>query len=111
MAFFPLSAYQDPRMATAIQARGLDRWFVLQTDWSGYTAMLKVVGDRSVLRVIYLDGRMTLVSPGYSHEMISNRLGWLVEEVLLGLRIRALAAGHTTLRRRPRRGGVEGDRT
>ncbi len=86
-----------------------DRWVVIRTDWAGYRAMLKIRGEGPSPRIIYLDGRMTLVSPGYSHELIKKRLATLIEEVIIGLDIPAVVAGATTLRDKPRRGGAEGD--
>ncbi|MCA1685752.1 MAG: Uma2 family endonuclease [Planctomycetia bacterium] len=98
-------------MSTGTRPRGRDRWLVVDTDWSGYTRLLKALGDRGVPRPTYLDGRVTLVSPGYTHELLKKRLAALVEDVLVGLGIDYVASGQTTLRRRPRGGGVEGDET
>jgi Uma2 family endonuclease len=96
-------------MATVTHQVGHDNWILIETNWAGYQSMLRIRGERCVPRVTYLDGRMTLVSPGFSHEFLRKRLGTFIEEVLDGLGIRYLPAGHTTLRRRARRGGVEGD--
>jgi Uma2 family endonuclease len=96
-------------MATGSKVLGRDRWFVFPTDWAGYRALDKARGERSQPRLIYLDGRVTLVSPGLSHETLTKRLGWIVEAVLEVLDIPAVASRQTTLRKRERRGGVEGD--
>ena len=96
-------------MATVTKTRSADRWVMIVTDWAGYQAMLKIRGERCSPRIIYLDGRMTLVSPGFSHEVIKKRLGTLIQEVVIGLKIPAVFAGSTTLRKQRRRGGVEGD--
>jgi Uma2 family endonuclease len=98
-------------MATATKRRGRDQWVYFHTDWAGYDALLSARGERSYPRITYLDGRATLVSPGYSHESIIKRIGWLFEEVLFGLRIRFVPSRATTLRREAGRGGVEGDET
>jgi Uma2 family endonuclease len=78
-------------------------------DWNGYSALLKVRGERSLPRIVYLDGSLWLMSPSYRHENLKERLGVLVTEVVTGLRIRCVLAGQTTFRRRAKRGGVEGD--
>ena len=74
-----------------------------------FKAMLKIRGDRSSPRIIYLDGRMTLVSPGFSHEVIKKRLGTLIQEVAFGL---GYPRSSLPVRRRSgdaAKGGVEGD--
>jgi Uma2 family endonuclease len=98
-------------MTTGTRALGRDRWFVFQTDWAGYRALDRARNERSVPRLIYLDGRVTLVSPGFPHEKLSSRLDWLVSAVLVGFGIPAICAGHTTYRRKSRRAGLEGDET
>ena len=98
-------------MATATKTRSADRWLVISTDWAGYRAMLKIRGERGSSRIIYLDGRLTLTSAGFSNEVIKKRLGTFIQEVATGLRIRAVFAGSTTLWWRRRRSGIEGDET
>lgn len=78
-------------------------------DWKGYSTFLRVRGERSVPRMVYLDGSLRLMSPSYRHENLKERLGVLVTEVVTGLRIRCILSGQTTFRRRAKRGGVEGD--
>jgi Uma2 family endonuclease len=78
-------------------------------DWKGYSTLLKVRGERSVPKMIYLDGSLRLMSPSYRHENLKERLGVLVTEVVAGLRIPCVMSGQTTFRRRAKRGGVEGD--
>lgn len=98
-------------MSAGTRQRGRDRWITMALDWPGYTGLLKALGGRGVPRLTYLDGRVTLVSPGYTHELLKKRLAALVEDVLVGLGIDYVASGQTTLRRRPRKAGVEGDET
>jgi Uma2 family endonuclease len=78
-------------------------------DWKGYSTLLNLRGERSVPKMIYLDGSLRLMSPSYRHENLKERLGFLVTEVVTGLRIRCVLSGQTTFRRRAKRGGVEGD--
>ncbi len=80
-------------------------------DWNGYTSMLRLRGDRPTPRILYLDGNLILVSPAYSHEFDQNRLGRFVEIMAMELGIPCTAAGSTTLRRRRKNGGVEGNET
>lgn len=80
-------------------------------DWEGYLRMMKLRGDRSYPRMAYLDGTVYLMSPAYPHELLAERFGLFVMEVAIGLRIPFIPSGRTTFRRRPKRGGVEGDKT
>lgn len=80
-------------------------------EWGGYNSVLKLRGARNRLKVVYLDGRLTVMSPGYAHEPLKKLLGGFIEIALEGLGIRFIASGSTTLRRRRRKGGVEGDET
>jgi Uma2 family endonuclease len=79
--------------------------------WEGYSKLLKIRGERSVPRMIYLDGSMFLMSPSFPHERFKVRLGIFIAEVVAGLEIPCVPAGSTTFRRRTKRGGVEGDQT
>ena len=79
--------------------------------WKGYSTLLRVRGERSVPRMVYLDGSVFLVSPSFSHERLKELLGHFVMVLVEELDIPCIAAGSTTYRRRKRRGGVEGDQT
>ena len=73
--------------------------------------MLKVRGERSAPRIIYLDGMDWITSPAYFHEHLAERLGRLVMVLAEELDIPCAPSGSTTFRRRKKRGGVEGDET
>ena len=77
--------------------------------WAGYKRYLQARGERSRPKMIYFDGDLILVSPAEPHESLNYRIGAFVLEVLSSLRIRFRPLGQTTLRRRSKRGGVEGD--
>jgi Uma2 family endonuclease len=77
--------------------------------WKGYLTLLRLRGERSWPRMVYLDGTVWLLSPTFPHERLKTRLGELVTEVVVGLRIRFVPAASTTFRRRAKKGGVEGD--
>jgi len=80
-------------------------------DWKAYRTMLRLRGERPAPKMVYLDGSLELVSPSYPHERLAIRLGQFVMEVVVGLDIPCIPTGRTTLRRKERRGGVEGDET
>jgi len=79
--------------------------------WKGYATLLKVRGERSVPRMVYLDGKLSLMSPSFTHEYLKERLGILITEVVVGLVIPCIHSGSTTFRRRAKQGGLEGDQT
>lgn len=79
--------------------------------WKGYLRLLKLRGERRRPRMVYLDGTVYLMSPAYPHEMLAKRFGTFVTILTLELRIPCTPLGSTTLRRRSKRGGAEGDET
>ena len=79
--------------------------------WDGYSRLLKIRGERSIPRMIYLDGSLLLMSPSFSHERLKELVGAFVLVLAEGLDIPLIMAGSTTFRRRAKRGGVEGDKT
>src|SRR4051794_3469970 len=87
-----------------------DQCVVLRNvDWQGYTTLLRVRGECSDPRLVYLDGSLLLLSPSMHHEWLKERSGLLFMVIVEELDIPCIVAGSTTLRRRSRRGGVEGD--
>jgi Uma2 family endonuclease len=104
------------RINQAAESRGEqlegDQCVVLRDiSWEGYSKLLKIRGERSLPRMIYLDGSVFLMSPSFPHERFKERLGIFIVEVVAGLKIPCVPAGSTTFRRRAKRGGVEGDQT
>jgi Uma2 family endonuclease len=79
--------------------------------WKGYTRILKMRGERRNPRLVYLDGNLFLMSPSYPHERVKKRLGLFVMAIVEEFDLPCIPAGQTTLRRRRKRGGVEGDET
>jgi Uma2 family endonuclease len=77
--------------------------------WKGYSAVLKLRGERSYPRMVYLDGDLWLMSPSRIHEWEKKRLGMLVMVVVEELDIPCKMSGSTTFRRKKKRGGVEPD--
>jgi len=110
-----LTCVREKSMATAIlkstQEADSDQCVELHDiDWKGYSALLRFRGERSVPRMIYLDGTVWLMSRSLSHERLKERLDHFIMEVVVGLDIPCVPAGSTTLRRRRKRGGIEPDK-
>ncbi len=79
--------------------------------WGQYEKILEAFPEQSGLRITYLDGRLTLLSPKRRHDWHEDTLGDLVKAVASGLGIGWEPSGHTTYRRKDVGGGVEGDQT
>jgi Uma2 family endonuclease len=65
--------------------------------WELYLSLLEARGERSRPRYVLVDGTLTVVSPGTSRERSRARLGGLIEDVLVGLRIKFCPTGGATL--------------
>jgi Uma2 family endonuclease len=92
--------------------RGGDRWKTVRVTWEEYLALVREELDRSRPKYTFVDGRLTIVSPSYSHDDLRVRLTWFVDEILLGLMIDGQPAGETTLlKEKGSRAGTEGDAT
>ncbi len=91
---------------------GGDQCVVLRdVGWDDYETLLRIRGDRSVPRMVYLDGSLLLVSPSFSHERFASRLGRLIDGLTEKLDIPCIPSGRTTFRRRAKKGGVEPDQS
>jgi Uma2 family endonuclease len=87
-----------------------DAWVSIPATWETYLRLLDDRGERSRPRYIFLDGRLTIVSPGIEHEWLKHRLTTLLHEILIGLRVRYIPSGAVTLKEEhPDTKGVEGD--
>jgi len=107
----PTGIDTPPTPAPSIEADG-DQCVVLRDiDWKGYTTLLKVRGEHSFPRMVYLDGSLLLLAPSYYHERLKQLLACFITILVAELEIPCMMAGSTTLRRRAKRGGVEGDET
>jgi Uma2 family endonuclease len=82
-----------------------------EVGWRGYSALLRLRGERPRPKMVYLDGDLYLMSPAFAHEFLKKRLGNFVMVVVEELDIPCIPAGETTLRRKKKRGGAEGDET
>jgi Uma2 family endonuclease len=79
--------------------------------WEQYEMVTGAIGDRPALKTIFVDGRLTLLSPTRRHDWHERALGRLVEAVADGLGIESEPAGHATYRRKDVEVGIEGDET
>lgn len=77
--------------------------------WEGYSTLLRLRGERSRPKMVYLDGDVYLMSPAFAHEFLKKRLAHLVAEVVVGLDIPCIPSGETTFRRKKKKGGAEAD--
>jgi Uma2 family endonuclease len=79
--------------------------------WRQYEAALGAFQEQAGLRITFIEGRLTLLSPTRRHDWHAKALGRLVEAVANGLGIEWETAGHATYRRKDIEVGVEGDDT
>ena len=79
--------------------------------WAGYKTVARLRHGRSRPKLIYLDGDLTLVSPGQAHERLNVQVRRFFDEVVMSLRIPTFALGQMTWRRRKQEVAVEGDQT
>lgn len=79
--------------------------------WDSYVGLNDLLGERPGIRVVYCEGRLTIVTTSRRHDWYAERLGILVAFVADGLNIAWEDSGSATYRRRDRGSGVEGDKT
>ncbi len=99
-------------VAHPAQARRLlspeQRFLLRGVGWSGYEALLKMVGDGHVR--LTCDGKdVELMSPSGEHEEYGNLIGRMIETVTEELRLPCLGLGSTTWRKVLHERGLEAD--
>jgi Uma2 family endonuclease len=94
-----------------VDALGDERFVIPDLSWESYVALNDAVVERPGLRMIYCDGRLTLLTESLKHGFHSRCLFVLVMGLAQGLKIRWTTAGTATYRRQQKSGGVEGDET
>lgn len=98
-------------VATKI-ALGEDDCVVIPASWGSYLRLLADRGEKRRPRYIFLDGRLTVVSPGPFHEGYRVRLSGFIDEILVGLQMSFRPMGSVTLlKARQSREGTEADQT
>src|SRR5262249_37437845 len=84
-------------MATLSTERGMPDAMVIPATWRAYVDLMEARGEKSTPRYTYVDGRMTIVSPGPNHETLACRLAGMIDELLIALRIPFRPTGSVTL--------------
>jgi Uma2 family endonuclease len=77
--------------------------------WDQYEALLKMRGDDAGVRVAYLNGELEFMSPSYPHEAIKTTIARLLEIWALETNTELTGVGSWTVRRAPKKRGVEPD--
>jgi Uma2 family endonuclease len=78
--------------------------------WDQYITINNSLGERAGLRVLYVAGRMTFVSPALIHEGSEDNLDSIIKAVAIACRLPLRPIGSTTLRKEGVQVGIEGDR-
>jgi Uma2 family endonuclease len=93
------------------QTTGHEQSLVLPAvTWRQYETLLQAFPEQAGLRIYFLDGRLTLLSPSYRHDLFAEYCADIVKAVARGLGVVLEQAGQTTYRREENAGGVEGDK-
>ena len=79
-------------------------------DWSRYVAINEAFSETRGLRMLYLDGSLTLLSPSHVHETSDDFLDSIVKAIIVGCDVDIRPLSSTTLRNPKREAGLEGDR-
>ncbi len=80
-------------------------------EWEQYVVINDTLAEKAGLRMIYLDGSLTLVSPTRRHDWYADLIDKIITAVVIGCGIRWEIAGSATLREEAAKAGVEADRT
>ena len=99
-------------MSVALSLASLDEdqhVILRQMAWQDYEAMLAIRGDRSGVRMYYLDGEIELMSPAKIHEGRKKTLARLLETWALETDVELNGFGSWTLKKEVREAGAEPD--
>jgi Uma2 family endonuclease len=89
----------------------VERMVIEGVSWDAYVALNDSIGERKNPRMIYCEGRLTLVTKSRKHEWYGERLSQMVVSLADGFNIAWEDAASTTYRRRKKKSGAEGDKT
>lgn len=78
-------------------------------DWEMYTRLLKVFAEKPGTKLAYDRGELEIMSPSLRHDRGDRFLYRLVTALTEELGLPVISGGGTTLRRRKKQKGVEGD--
>ena len=88
----------------------IDQYVLLRgVTWEDYERLLAVRGESSVPRMTYLDGELELMSPSTSHEWRKTLIARLLEAWAEESDIDLNGYGSWTVRKKPRKRGLEPD--
>ncbi len=97
--------------AAPVDALG-DQWLVITgLSWEQYVTINDAIVERPSVRMIYCDGRLTLLTKSRRHGRYAGCLDFLVAELCKELNVLMETAGSATFRRQEKNGGIEGDKT
>lgn len=78
-------------------------------DWTTYSRLLRVLGERPGVRLTYDRGELEIMSPRLEHDKDARFLGVMVGALTQELALAIIRGGSTTMRRKLRRRGIEAD--
>ena len=99
-------------MATTATRHVRDPWLRFPATWKTYLSLLRDRGERNRPRYTFIHGKLTVVSPGASHETLKERVGGIIDDLCIALDVPFLAFGSTTfLKSQKPRSGTEPDKS
>ena len=98
-------------MSTIVKRRtSPDPWLQIPASWATYQRLLRDRGERGRPKYTYYNRWLTIVSPGAPHETLKKRVGGLIDDICVGLRIPFLPFGETTYQKpETPKAGIEPD--
>ena len=99
-----------PAIDPLLLEHSVDQRVILRNvDWSDYESALAMRGEKSSVRIAYLEGVLELMSPSRDHETVKKKLARLVEAYSEELDIPLEGYGSWTLKREEEERGAEPD--
>jgi len=99
-----------PAIDPLLLEHSVDQRVILRdVDWSDYESALAMRGEKSSVRIAYLEGVLELMSPSRDHEAVKTKLARLVEAYSDELDIPLEGYGSWTLKREEEERGLEPD--
>ncbi len=97
-------------MSTTVTHVSRDPWQQIPASWATYQRLMRDRGERGRPKYTYYQRRLTIVSPGAPRESLKSRVGGLIEDICVGLRIPFLPFGETTYQKPENpKAGIEPD--
>ncbi len=94
----------------AVIQRSVDQRVILRdVGWSHYETLLAIRGEKTGVRMAYLEGTLELMTPSRDHEILKKKLARLVEAYAEELGIDLEGYGSWTLKREDLKRGLEPD--